>query len=125
MFNSYPGSEAQVDGKRFSAPIHLELRATYVHGKDALWKKGLAPYVFGGAGIGQFETRVPVQVIEDRPGQRPVKQEVDAWHLAGPAFIALGAGGRYAVSQRFALDRRLALRIELSQPHPCCCDSQS
>lgn len=98
VFNSYPGEEAAKDGKRFSAPIHLELRATYVIGSDPLAKKGFAPYVFAGGGIGQFETMVPVQVIDRTKG----KIDVDAWHLAGPAFLTLGGGGRYAVSSRFA-----------------------
>ncbi|MBX3207941.1 MAG: hypothetical protein KF764_23040 [Labilithrix sp.] len=103
VLNSYSGAEAEVDGKRFAVPIHLELRATYVIGKDALYKKGFAPYAFGGAGIGQFETRIPVQVIEAPPGAAAAKKDVDAWHIAGPAFIALGGGGRYAVNERFAL----------------------
>lgn len=103
VLSSYPGEEAAVDGKRFAVPVHLELRATYVLGKDALYKKGLAPYVFGGAGIGQFETKVPVQVVEARPGAAPEKRSVDAWHIAGPAFLGLGAGGRYTLSSRFAL----------------------
>lgn len=96
----YPGEEAGVDGKRFSVPLHLELRGTYIFGQDPLAKKGFAPYVFGGAGIGQFETRIPVQVIDRRPDQGKI--DVDAWHLAGPAFITLGGGGRYAVSPKFA-----------------------
>ncbi|MDF2695324.1 MAG: hypothetical protein K0S65_3707, partial [Labilithrix sp.] len=65
VLNTYPGSEAEVDGKRFAMPIHLEARATYVFGKDALAKKGLAPYAFGGAGVAQFETRMPVTVMEE------------------------------------------------------------
>jgi hypothetical protein len=101
VLNNYPGKEAEVDGNRFSVPIHLEVRATYLIGKDPLAKKGLVPYVFGGAGIGQFETRVPVQVIE-KVGDVGEKKDVDAWHIAGPAFLALGGGGRYAVSQRLA-----------------------
>jgi hypothetical protein len=103
VLNTYSGDAAAEDGKRFAVPVHFELRATYVLGKDALYKKGFAPYFFGGAGIGQFETSVPVQVIEERAGAKPEKKSVDAWHIAGPAFIALGGGGRYAVSQRFAL----------------------
>lgn len=103
VLNSYTGGEAEVDGKRFAVPIHLELRATYVHGQDALFKKGFAPYGFGGVGIGQFETNIPVQVIEAPPGGTPEKRDVNAWHIAGPAFIAIGGGGRYAVNERFAL----------------------
>lgn len=102
VLNSYPGQEAEVDGNRFAVPVHIELRATYVFGKDALFKKGFAPYVFGGAGIGQFETKIPVQVIEARPGAAPEKKDVDAWHIAGPAFVAIGGGGRYAITSRFA-----------------------
>ena len=104
VLNSYSGSEAEVDGKRFAVPIHLELRATYVFGKDALYKKGFAPYAMGGLGIGQFETRIPVQVIENRPTENPPfqKRDVDAWHIAGPAFLTVGGGGRYAINERFA-----------------------
>jgi hypothetical protein len=101
VFNTYPGEAAAQDGKRLSAPVHLELRATYVFGKDALFKSGFAPYVFGGAGIGQFETTIPVQVIE-RQGNAAQKREVDAWHLAGPAFLALGGGGRLTIKDNIA-----------------------
>lgn len=106
VLNTYPGSEAAIDGKQsFAVPIHLELRATYVFGQDALVTKGFAPYVMGGAGVGQFETRVPVPVVENHPSETPPLQrrDVDAWHIAGPAFLTAGAGGRYAVSERFAL----------------------
>jgi hypothetical protein len=120
VLNNYPGEEAAVDGKRFSPPIHLELRATYLFGKDPLTTKGFAPYVFGAAGLGQFETQVAVETIQNQTGgacpegttQRVDKnnnpipfctRDVDAWHLAGPAFISLGGGGRYALSSKFAL----------------------
>jgi hypothetical protein len=102
VFNNYPGEAAGVDGKRFATPVHLELRLTYVLGNDPLAKKGLAPYFFGGAGIAQFETRVPVQVIERKTGVAPEKRDVDAWHIAGPAFIGVGGGARLAISPRFA-----------------------
>ncbi len=104
VLNNYPGAEAAVDGKRFAMPVHIEARATYVFGKDALAKKGLAPYAFGGAGIAQFETRMPVTVVEDpRAGTGRTERDVDAWRIAGPAFLAIGGGARYAVTPRFAL----------------------
>ncbi|HVJ92758.1 MAG TPA: hypothetical protein VM580_23315 [Labilithrix sp.] len=112
VLNNYPGSEAEVDGKRFAVPLHLEVRATYVFGKDALFKKGIAPYAFGGAGIGQFETRVPVQVIETPQGAPARKRDVDAWHIAGPAFITVGGGARYTINSRFALS--LGLRANFA-----------
>jgi hypothetical protein len=104
VLNNYPGSEAERDGKRFAMPVHLEARATYVFGKDALAKKGFAPYAFGGAGIAQFETRMPVTVMEEfEAGTAPTGREVDAWRIAGPAFVAVGGGARYAFIQHFAL----------------------
>ena len=104
VLNSYSGSEAEVDGKRFAVPIHLEVRATYLFGKDPLSKKGFAPYLMGGLGIGQFETKIPVQVVERAPESTPPfrRKEVDAWHIAGPAFLTVGGGGRYAITPRFA-----------------------
>lgn len=102
VLNTYPGEAAGVDGKSF-APIHAELRGTYVLGKDALAKAGFAPYVFGGAGISTFESSVKVSVIETpQPGQR-VARDVTAWHLAGPAFFTIGGGGRFAITPRAAI----------------------
>jgi hypothetical protein len=95
VLNTYPGEAASVDGKAF-APIHLELRGTYLFGEDALAKAGLAPYVFGGVGISTFESSVEVSVVEQQDGQLR-GDKVDAWHLAGPAFVALGGGVRYAI----------------------------
>lgn len=109
VLNSYSGVEAEVDNNRFAIPIHFELRATYVFGKDALFKKGFAPYAMGGLGIGQFETKIGVQTIEreiqpNSPGcvNGFCKRDVDAWHIAGPAFLTVGGGGRYAITERFA-----------------------
>lgn len=124
VLNSYPGNEAEVDGKRFAVPIHAELRVTYVHGKDALYKKGLAPFFAGGVGVGQFETKVSVRSVEARAAGATCgagttasangaacNRDVDAWHLAGPAFLMVGAGGRYAVTSRFALTAGLRLNL--------------
>lgn len=90
---TYPGEYAVQDGKRSAlTPFHLELRGTYVFGKDPLAKKGLAPYAFFGAGLSTWETKVPVTVIETTKGSR----SVDAWHITGPGFIGIGGGIRYA-----------------------------
>ncbi len=104
VVNTYPGEAAGVDGKGF-APLHAELRGTYVIGKDALATTGLKPMVFVGAGVSTFETSVKVSVIEantPQAGQRSVR-EVTAWQIAGPAFATLGAGARYALGARAAL----------------------
>jgi hypothetical protein len=111
VLNKYPAEAAGIDGKNF-APIHLELRGTWVFGDDPLAKKGFAPYVFGGAGVAPFEAAVKVSVVEKttpRPGSTcPANtdrhcQDVDAWQLAGPGFFTVGGGGRYAFSPRAAL----------------------
>jgi hypothetical protein len=103
VLNRYPADAAEIDGNRFALPIHVELRGTYVLGKDALAKPGFAPYFFGGAGISSWETRVPVSVVEAPPAQPRQAKDVDAWHIAGPAFIAVGGGGRFAITQKAAI----------------------
>ncbi len=109
VLNNYPGEAAAQDGKRFAIPIHIELRVTYVFGEDALYTKGLKPYLFGGAGIGQFETKVQVQTISAPAGQPATRGTADAWHMSGPAFVSIGGGLRYAMTSRFAL--MLGVRI--------------
>lgn len=99
---NYPGDAAGQDGKRFSMPLHAEARFTYVVGKDAIWKKGFAPYFMVAAGIAPFENDIGVQTIEAPATGPAVKKAVDAWHIAGPAFFSIGGGGRYAVTPRFA-----------------------
>lgn len=98
---TYPGQAAKADGRAFSAsPMHLEARATYVIGKDPLAKAGFAPFVFVGGGASSFDARVKVSVVETG---NPQAREVDAWHVGGPWFFALGGGGRYAFSPKAAL----------------------
>lgn len=109
VLGTYPAEAAGFDGKSF-APIHVELRGTYVIGDQPLAKKGFAPYVFAGAGVSTFESKVKVSVVENVAGTNKAKQ-VDAWHLAGPGFVALGGGGRYALSQRAALMGGLRLNV--------------
>lgn len=102
-------------------PLHLELRASYWFGKNALAKKGFRPYVFAGGGVAQVDTKVGV-VVTEQPGcpvdpnypdycayfdknGNPVqwnpppgtKQNLTAWHKAGQGFIAFGGGFVYAL----------------------------
>jgi hypothetical protein len=103
VLNTYPGDAAGADDRRFAIPLHLEARGTWVFGKDALLRTALLPYAFGALGVGRFETRIPVQVVEARAGVPAVSRDVDAWHIAGPAFVSVGGGGRLALSERAAL----------------------
>jgi hypothetical protein len=111
VLNTYPGQAAKDDGKSFP-PVHLELRGTYLIGKDALTKK-VAPYVMVGGGISTFETAVKVSVVETVPATNAkIAKDVDAWQLAGPAFITFGGGARIALSERAAF--MLGARINLA-----------
>lgn len=107
VLGTYDGDAAKVDGKRFgAAPLHVELRGTYVFGKEGIGKAGLAPYAFVAGGVSTWDAKVPVSV--KITGQKDLKT-VDGWYLGGPGFIGLGGGVRYAFSQRAALTGGLRL----------------
>lgn len=110
VLNTYPGQAAKDDGKAFP-PLHLELRGTYLIGKDALLKK-LAPFVMAGAGISTFESAVKVSVVETTTTNTKIAKDVDAWQLAGPAFITFGGGARILVHERAAF--MLGARVNLA-----------
>ncbi len=96
----YPGAAAANDGKASQiGPVHIEVRGTYLIGKNPLGKAGLAPYVMVAAGYGEFSGKVAVSVRET--GVTGTKQ-VDAWSVGGPVFAAVGGGIRYAFSPRAA-----------------------
>lgn len=85
-------------------PIHLEARFTYLFGRDALTSSTVAPLVFAGLGLGEFDAYIPVTVDPlpppNGPGGGPVAE--NAWLTAGPFFFALGAGVRVRFSDRVA-----------------------
>lgn len=104
VLRRYPGVAAENDGQRTPFPIHLEGRITYLFGSsEPLFRAGLAPLVFGAVGLGQYETAVPVQIISRQGTAPPVRQTADAWHIAGPIFFSVGAGARYAFTERLAI----------------------
>ncbi len=101
VLNTYPGQAAKDDAKAFP-PIHAELRGTYLIGQDALTKT-FAPYAMLGAGVAPFDAKVKVSVVEQPPGGVKAQKDVDAWHLAGPAFAMFGGGVRIGMGSRAAL----------------------
>lgn len=117
VLNTYPGQAAKDDGKAFRPPVHLELRGTYLFGKDALTKK-VAPYAMVGAGVSTFETAVKVSVVENPnplgtpPTTGKTAKDVDAWQIAGPGFLTFGGGARIGLSERAAF--MLGARINLA-----------
>lgn len=96
---SYPGAAASKDGHGLSAPIHLELRGTYLFGDSPLTRSGFAPYAFAAAGYAKFDaTQLSTESVAGVAGPRPVQ----IWTLGGPFFVAAGGGARYAFSPRVA-----------------------
>jgi hypothetical protein len=98
--NTYDGTAAKNEGKAFAPPIHLEARGTYVFGKDALARAGLAPYALIAVGLAQYSASVGVTVVETT---EPAPVQANAWKMTGPGFAAVGAGLRFAVTPRFAV----------------------
>ena len=97
-------------------PVHLEARFTYLFGKDALTAK-FAPMAFLGAGAGEFDAFVPVNVFLDGSklaGQSntgiigPGKE--NAWLAAGPIFVAGGGGARFMLGKKLAATGALKLQ---------------
>ncbi|GAC1558976.1 MAG: hypothetical protein NVS3B10_17950 [Polyangiales bacterium] len=108
--NAYPGSAASAAGKTLSTALHAEARGTYVFGDDPLARSGLAPYAFVAAGVARFDMPTTVMVEQQGiAGERAVR----AWHVAGPAFGALGGGARYAFSPRVAFATGLGIDVAL------------
>lgn len=107
VFNAYPGSS----GKTIGAPVHVELRGTYVFGDEPLTKTGLSPYAFVGAGVARFDANQTVNVGEKAQDGRviPGDRAVQAWFVAGPAFASIGGGARYQFSPRVAAQAGLVL----------------
>ena len=69
-----------------------------------------AAYAFGSGGIARFDAATTVMVGEAGiAGTRPQQ----AWRVAGPAFVALGGGARYAFSQRAAFSTGIGLDLAL------------
>jgi hypothetical protein len=98
VLGTFPGQAASNDGKSF-APIHAELRGTYLFG-DGLMKQGFVPFVMVGGGVSEFDAHVDVNVVE---AGTPGTKTVQAWAVNSPVFISLGPGIRYAISPRAAL----------------------
>jgi hypothetical protein len=77
-------------------PLHLEARFTYLIGHDALNAR-LAPMAFIGAGAGEFDASVPVQVLSTTGNST---LNLNAWLTAGPIFATAGGGVRYQLAKR-------------------------
>ncbi|HEX8796694.1 MAG TPA: hypothetical protein VF765_37340 [Polyangiaceae bacterium] len=109
VLNSYTGTAAVSDGHAFGSKLHFEARGTYLIGHQPLANVGIAPMVIAGAGAAEFDgSQTTVVSTKNVAGQQPV----NAWKTAGPLFLLLGGGIRYAFSPRAAVT--LAARINMA-----------
>jgi hypothetical protein len=109
VLNAYPPHGAAVgDGRAYALRLHAETRITYLAGDAPLSHVGLAPLVFAGVGLGEFDGHVTsVASTRAANGGGPVSQPVSVWRTGGPWFVTLGVGLRYQFSQRVAVSLSL------------------
>lgn len=102
VFNAYPGKRAS-----HFAPVHIEARGTYLFGHERLARSGLAPMVFVGLGLSEFDGHQAtlVNYITN------MSQAVDVWATDAPFFITVGGGVRYQIATRAALTGAIRLNI--------------
>jgi hypothetical protein len=98
VFNTYSGKAAKDEGKAFP-PLHLEARAAFVFGKDALAHSGVRFFALLGGGVAAHDAKIDVNLFEGT-----TKKTVQAWAIGGPGFVAVGAGARItSARERWAL----------------------
>lgn len=114
VVNTYPGEEGGKDAKGFGAPIHLELRGTYLFGEGLTKTSGIIPYAFLGGGISNWDAKVGVTVTEvNAQTNARANRAVDAWYLGGPGFIGFGGGVRIMATERVAIPLGLRMAFAL------------
>ncbi len=127
---------ASADDAKF-LPVHFEVRGGYYLGKKPFERLGARPFVFLSGGLGQIDSGVTVEVLEDgvacgaaiaanpdspctkvtdgnRTGPEPRIQKLTAIKQAGQGFVSLGGGLQYAVSDLIAFN--VGLRLGLTLP---------
>ena len=111
-FNGYTGNAVSRGNPWIDKNFHVELRATYIFGKDPLTEVGFAPMVFLSGGASEFAAHVTRFVSLTGRGDQPV----NIWIVRGPWFAAVGAGARYQFSQRVAFNAALRLNTVFGEP---------
>ncbi len=97
------GPPKRDDGKTF-LPLHLEARFAFHLRKDPFMGKGVRPYVFVNAGVGESAARITTPIVVSTPQQPNGKQfKVNVYQTGGVAFGGAGVGLQYAVSPKAAM----------------------
>jgi hypothetical protein len=126
IFFTYPGGSPNLgangsvnaairDGRTSSfGRFHGELRGTYLFGKDPLARSGIAPMVFAGGGISEFDAHGVdnVALYQPPPSTAPPQVgKVNIWRTDGPGFLLLGGGARWQFGESVAATLGIRLNI--------------
>ena len=85
------------------APVHIEARFTYLVGKNALTKGGVAPMFFGGLGAGEFDAYLPVAVAVAGTGTNAGKTASTGptpGRRRAPSSPPAGGGVRFGITAK-------------------------
>lgn len=96
------GPPQRRDGKSF-LPLHLSARFAFYFSKDPFAHKGVRPYAFVDAGLGESAARILTPVETSQGSSPSVVRKLDVYQVGGPAFGGAGVGVQYAVTMRAAL----------------------
>jgi hypothetical protein len=113
-FFTYPGAAAANDGRTLSVGrLHAEMRSTVVFGSRPLVDIGIAPILFVAEGVSQFDAHTSdTIVLQSKLGGGPVR----IWRINGPLFFAIGAGMRWAFTNRIVATAALRANLAASTP---------
>jgi hypothetical protein len=111
VFNAYTGNAAVSDGRAFGPNLHIEARATYIHGRgQPLRDPGFAPMGFAGLGVSEFDWHTTsIVAFKNVALQTPV----NVWYTDAPFFFVLGGGMRYQFSPRAAFTAAIRVNIAI------------
>jgi len=123
-------ANGQETGRIKFLPLHAELRLSYFIGKGALGRRGIRPYVFGGGGVAQVDTKVPVTIYDcgnpatddcfnGRVAKTSLpKRSVNAWKKLGQEFITIGGGVIYAFKDNLGVQANVNFMYMLGTTGP-------
>lgn len=90
------GGPSEPGGAAF-LPIHAEAHGRYTFQMPNL---PITPFVMLGGGLAQIDSSVTTEIVDRSAGGDVVVSRVTVWQKTGTSFATLGAGARYAFSER-------------------------
>ncbi len=77
-------------------PAHIEVRATYWIGHDALARKGFRPFVLAAGGGAEVAASLTAFVFNVNAAPNTTASQYQAWKRVGQGFLAIGLGTMFA-----------------------------